>query len=242
MVESEGPGFNPNPYGPYDLCPFDMMQRHTTRGLIQLDNATTDEEIMEALIYMGRLNVVMESQFYVTEGSTIAKKAREMSRSANKAEAKAIKNVGGTISQVRKAGKEAITPMEKFINSSIEKIKKADQNERRNILIKGGILPKVWRWLKRGIVLIAGGAAGAVFTPAAIATGIAFIGWVASDKYLDHRERSKLLKELEDEIQIVNEKIDDSRGDENKQNKYELMRIRNDLKRTQDKIRLGLRY
>ena len=39
-----------------------------------------------------------------------------------------------------------------------------------------------------------------------------------------------------------NEKIDDSRGDDNKQKKYELMRIRNQLQRTSDKIRHNLKY
>ena len=77
---------------------------------------------------------------------------------------------------------------------------------------------------------------------AAIVSGIIFIGHIATDKYLDKKERAKLLRELEDEIQICNEKIDDSRGDDNKQKKYELMRIRNQLTRTSEKIRLGLKY
>ena len=249
----ENEGFNPNPYGAYMNCPYDVMERNTIRGLIQLDNATSNEEIMEALLNFGRLNVAMENQFYVTEegmvskkiiteGSSISKKARSVSRSIKQKEAKLLSGPGGTIKQVSKAARDAVTPMEKFINNASKKVKDADKNERRNIIIKGGMVPKVWRWLKRGIPLIIAGGAGTVFTPAAIGAAIAFIGWLASDKYLDARERNKLLKELEDEIQIVNEKIDDSRGDDNKQKKYELMRIRNDLKRTQDKIRLGLRY
>lgn len=243
MMIFEDAGFNPNPYHSiYNECPIDVASRNVTRSLIALEEAVTDQEISEALVGIGRMNVAVEQQFCIMEGGTIAKKARELSRAANKKEASFINKVGGTISQVKKAGKEAVTPMEKFINNAMTKIKEADKNERRNIIIKGGAFPKVWRWLKRGIPLIIAGTAGTVFTPAAIAAGIAFIGWVASDKYLDARERAKLLKELEDEIQIVNEKIDDSRGDENKQKKYELMRIRNDLKRTQDKIRLGLKY
>lgn len=249
----EAEGFNPNPYGPYADCPYDVGERNVTRTLIKLDEAVSDEEITEALVDMGRTCIAMENQFYVTEsgtlskkmvteGSSIGKKAREISRSIKKKEAKLLSGPGGTIKQVSKAAKDAITPMEKFINNATKKIKDADKNERRNIILQGGMVPKVWRWLKRGIPLIIGGTAGTVFTPAAVATAIAFIGWVASDKYMDARERAKILKELEDEIQIVNEKIDDSRGDENKQKKYELMRIRNDLKRTQDKIKLGLRY
>ena len=131
------------------------------------------------------------------------------------------------MSELKKAGKEAIDPMEKFVKDTMKKIKDADENERRNIIIQGGVVPKVTRWLKRSILLIAGSAVGAVCSPIAIVTCITFLGWIASDK---------------DEIQIVNEKIDDSRGDENKQKKYELMRIRNKLSRTQDKIRLGLKY
>ena len=39
---------------------------------------------------------------------------------------------------------------------------------------------------------------------------------------------------------MVNEKIDDARGDSNKQKKYELMRIRNKLNRTHDNIKFNL--
>ena len=39
---------------------------------------------------------------------------------------------------------------------------------------------------------------------------------------------------------MVNEKIEDARGDSNKQKKYELMRIRNKLTRTRDNVKLNL--
>ena len=41
---------------------------------------------------------------------------------------------------------------------------------------------------------------------------------------------------------MVEEKIEDSRGDEDKSKKYELMRIRAKLKKDIDRIQLGLKY
>ena len=234
--------FNPNPYNIYNECPFDIASREVVRSLIKLDESVTDEEITESFMSIGRLNIALEQTYYVSESNVVTKKAREISRKVNEKGARAIRNVGGTISELKKAGKEAINPMEKFVKDTMKKIKDADENERRNIIIQGGSVPKVLRWLKRAILLIAGGTVGATCSPIAVITCITFLGWIASDKYLDKRERAKILKELEDELQIVNEKIDDSRGDENKQKKYELMRIRNQLSRTKDKIRLGLKY
>lgn len=241
VIEQETP-FNPNPYNIYNECPFDITSREVTRSLIKLDEAVTDEEITEAFMNIGRLTVALEQQYYVTESNTVTKKARELSRKANEKEASVIRKVGGTVSELKKAGKEAVTPMEKFVKDTMMKIKKADENERRNVIIQGGSVPKVVRWLKRSIPLVIGGTIGATCSTVAVITCIAFLGWIATDKYLDKKERAKILRELEDELQIVNEKIDDSRGDENKQKKYELMRIRNELSRTKDKIRLGLKY
>jgi len=174
-------------------------------------------------------------------GSKTGKMARRAESKANQAFAKsATKDKTEGVGQ---AVKRTVDPMEKFFNQQIEKVKQADANERRNIILKGGwAYPKILRWIKRGIGLGAMSAVGTVFTPAAILAGIAFIAYIATDKYLDTNERQKILKELEDEIQIVNEKIEDSRGDDNKQKKYELMRIRNQLNRTYDKVKLNLKY
>ena len=131
--------------------------------------------------------------------------------------------------------------MEKFIDQQYTKLKEKDAAERREVIIKGGCVPKVMRWIKRGIKILILGAVGQVIPAAAIISGITFIGYIATDKYLDRKERAKIMRELEDEIMICNEKIDDSRGDDNKQKKYELMRIRNNLTRTRDKIRFGLK-
>lgn len=240
-------GFNPNPYNVYDLTPFPIASRKIADTLANIDFAETDEEIQEALLELGRITTIINENYYIdnVDGADIIVEARghgarTIEDKTNRKFSKfAVKDKSKTATT---AVKRTIDPMEKFINAQYTKIKNADKEERRKIIMKGGTLPKVWRWIKRGILLLAGATVGTKISSVALITGITFVGWVASDKYLDRRERTKILQEIEDEIQICNEKIDDSRGDDNKQKKYELMRIRNNLKRTQDKIRYGLRY
>lgn len=51
-----------------------------------------------------------------------------------------------------------------------------------------------------------------------------------------------MLRELETELKITREKIEDSKGDENKKAKYELLRIEDKLEQQIDKIRFNLKY
>ena len=150
------------------------------------------------------------------------------------------RRISKTAKSVKTNVKKATDPMAKFIDNTMAKAEKADSEERRNIILKGGVVPKVTRWLKRAIPISVGLIAGQAIPVAAVISAIAFLGWLASDKALDHREKAKILKELDDEIEMVNEKIEDARGDSNKQKKYELMRIRNKLTRTRDNVKLNL--
>jgi hypothetical protein len=242
-------GFNPDPFSIGSLTPFPVASREVGYTLCDIDRAETDDEITEAMLHFGRVASIIDAAYTVSgndaEGYMIlesgaGKAARKASDKASDAFSKAATKdkTGG----VKAAVKRTIDPMEKFIQQQYDTLKEKDANERRNIILKGGAAPKVMRWIKRGIGILVGAAVGQVIPAVAIITGITFIGYIATDKYLDNRERAKLLKELEDEIMICNEKIDDSRGDDNKQNKYELMRIRNQLTRTSEKIRLGLKY
>lgn len=184
---------------------------------------------------------IEENVSYVDEASKAGKVARKAARKVQKAEEKIIRKHGGAAGEVKSAVKNAIEPMEKYVTQMYQKLKKADSDERREIIIKGGVAPKVIRWVKRGIGLAVGAAVGTIIPAASVVTGIALLGFIATDKKLDAREKRKILAEIDDELTIVNEKIDDSRSDENKQNKYELMRIRNELTRQRQRIVLNLK-
>lgn len=247
-VAEDGTGFNPDPFSIGSLTPLPVADRAVGNAVCDVLDAETDEEIYEAMINLSKISRAINESYYVTESGMIILR-EDAGKVARNAETKVNKEMSKVATKdktdgVRAAAKRATDPMVAFIDKEYKKLKTADTNERRRIILQGGsitkVLYKVWRWVKRGIGLAAGAFVGAHFAPAAIATGIAFVGFIASDKYLDKKERAKILKELEDEIQICNEKIDDSRGDDNKQKKYELMRIRNDLQRQRDKIRYNL--
>ena len=60
-----------------------------------------------------------------------------------------------------------------------------------------------------------------------------------SDK-VNNQERRKLIAEIELEIKMLDEKIDDARGDGNRQAKYSMMRTRAELQKSLEQIKYGL--
>lgn len=226
----------------YPMYPADAGERSVTKLIVDIYNADTFESLTECAIKLSKMFMESNDIYTVVGESLVYEGAmtREASRKIRQASRTGIRKAHRAIKDTETNVSKAIDPMEKFVISTKEKMRKADSAQRRNIILMGGIMPKVMRWLKRAIPISAGLVAGQAIPVTAVISVIAFIGWFATDKYLDARERNRIMKELEDEIEIVNEKIEDARGDANKQKKYELMRIRNKLNRTRDKIRYHL--
>ena len=221
----------------YPTYPAEACERSCARLVDNIIFAKDDEELTEAFMVLARMEQLVNEQYSVCEGVIIEGSASMAARSATRSATRKISNASR---KVKTSVKKALDPMEKFIENTMTKAKKADSEERRNIILRGGVVPKITRWLKRAIPIAAGLVVGKAIPVAAVLSAIAFLGWIATDKALDHREKAKILKELDDEIEIVNEKIEDARGDSNKQKKYELMRIRNKLNRTRDNVKLNL--
>lgn len=59
-------------------------------------------------------------------------------------------------------------------------------------------------------------------------------------KAVDNKERKRLISELELEIKLLDEKIEDARGDGNRQAKYSMMRTRAELQKALEQIKYGL--
>ena len=57
---------------------------------------------------------------------------------------------------------------------------------------------------------------------------------------VNNQERRKLIAEIELEIKMLDEKIDDARGDGNRQAKYSMMRTRAELQKSLEQIKYGL--
>ena len=132
--------------------------------------------------------------------------------------------------------------MDKFVEDTFLKFKKADQEERRNLIIKGGVVNKLRRYITRSIVAFAAGTAVGTPILGTLATAITLLASIAHDKHADAKEKNRIINELEDELELVEEKIEDSKGDDDKSKKYELMRIRAKLKKELDRVQMGLKY
>ena len=238
-------GFNPNPFSLNNLTPFDTVGVRTmTRAMTDLINADTDEAVDEALIQIGKIQATCEAYGpeILTEKDNVVKKlTRKMANGSEKLANKAS-SLKKDNSEVKDNLKRTVDPFAKLIEDTYAKMKKADDNERRNMVIQGGLVNKISRAIKRGLfAMIAGSVLGGPIT-GVIITGITILTSFAIDKHMDKKVKNQILQELENELEMVEEKIEDSRGDEDKSKKYELMRIRAKLKKDIDRIQLGLKY
>ena len=242
--------FNPDPCGLGSLTPFPVADRAVGNALCDIESAETDEELTEALIQFGRISSMINESYYVDGDMMIM---RESAGSvARKAESKSTEKFSKVTTKDRSKGpvaavKHTVDPICKWIDKTMATIREKDMNERREIVLMGGDpTPKILRWVKRSIPLIALGAAGTVVPAASVIAGISLIGMIATDKTLDKRARESTLRSLEQELEIVNEKIEDSKGSgdspEARKKKYELMRIRSEITKQMDKIKYNLKY
>lgn len=80
----------------------------------------------------------------------------------------------------------------------------------------------------------------AIFSVAPIKGAIALVVGYALKKNVSISERKKIIMELETEIELIEEKINDAQGDNNRQAKYAMMRTRSELKHALERIEYGL--
>ncbi len=92
-----------------------------------------------------------------------------------------------------------------------------------------------------GVVGKMAGAAASPLTTLAI-TIIGLLVAHALSKRTKEREKKRIMLELQTELKIVKEKIEDAKGENKKQEKYELMRIESQLEKEILRIQHGLRY
>ena len=79
----------------------------------------------------------------------------------------------------------------------------------------------------------------ALFSINPVLGAIASIVLHATDKKLTHEARMEILKELENELAMINEKIEDAKAAGDNKAKYQLMRVANELSEAINKIRIA---
>lgn len=131
------------------------------------------------------------------------------------------------------------------INKKVDDIMNFSRDAKREKILTGKNTVRVSGVLKNAIkILVAGTAGVGLFGPIAGAA-IGLIGALGArgiSKNVEDREKKRILLELETELKIVKEKVEDAKGENNKKQKYQLMRIQANLEKEITRIKHGLRY
>ena len=123
-----------------------------------------------------------------------------------------------------------VDSMDKWFQDTARTIKYGIQNNKRSEIVEGDFFPKVSKMVKRAIVL------GVVW---AINPAIAAIGAVSAfvlSKKGTENQRKKVLRDIKNELELVEEKIKDADSNNDKKQKYQLIRLRQKLQNEKDRI------
>jgi hypothetical protein len=123
--------------------------------------------------------------------------------------------------------------VDETLNKGIGVLKKAVVGDQQQIIIEGKKFSAIG-FLKKALATIA------IFNYNKIAAILFIIVSQVMKKKTRRSEKRKILEELEAELTMVNEKIEDARGDGNREAKYDLMRTRNALQNAIKRIKYGM--
>lgn len=139
------------------------------------------------------------------------------------------RNVKNKVVQADKAVSNKIDSTVDYIKASA---KKALLPDSREDIIKD-TMPPLSKLLKQAVAV---GAAWAINPALAAITAVTA---VALNRKVKREARRKVLAELREELELVEEKIKDAESKGDNKNKYQLMRLRNKLKTSIEKIKYG---
>ena len=192
--------------------------------------------------------------------SRVQRTAIKAGHATGKAVQKGVNKMKDSQSNTKRAMlpvKKSLDPLINMFNNTINKIKEMDKKERTERIITGEFRLKLVGFIKKGIIglgslglgvgtakVVAKGAVNAILSPAKlgglIVIAIGILVGVAIDKKVDAKHRRRILNDLKSELEIVNEKIEDAKSENDKKAKYELMRIRNKLIKDIERIEYNL--
>lgn len=191
-----------------------------------------DNILFEKVINLGYL---LEARYQVggyqdkswQKNHELEKKTRELEmRSRRNNDAKARNN----------APKDrAINNIKSAIEYPIQKILNMNKQKQYERILDASFRNKVWRVIRK---VVTTGLLTALVGP--VLSLIYLIGSVAINKISDDKAKNSILHELEKELEIINEKIDDAKSAGKRKEKYQLMRIRNQMEGQIRRIRLGI--
>ena len=187
------------------------------------ETASIIENMSSCLI---KIETLLEDSGRNSVSAKIARKREQFTRKATNAVRKGMeKNKHATI-----ATKKAVEHIDNLVSSTIEKIINAPYKDKREEIVKGNVHVKLHQIIKRAILHTG------VFYINPVIGAIALLGAISRDTYVDARVRKQVVDELQEELKMVDEKIDDAKSDGNKQEKYQLMRMRSKIEKEIERV------
>lgn len=211
-----------------------------------VDMFTNDEDItLEQFQDYMRLALTLENLENVMEANHITNTSRKVVNKFKTGVRHLDQKTSGKRETVSKNVKRIDKTLSDIVNKKYDDIVNISRDNKREKLITGKTSIKLGKLLKNTVLTLVGKtAAGVMLGPigGTIATIAGVLGAYACSKRTEVREKKRILLELETEHKIITEKIEDARGENDRKQKYELMRAQAKIEKEITRIKYNMRY
>ena len=176
---------------------------------------------------------------------TLEAAGRNMTRNAQKKLRKINNKVNGKRNTVTKNLRRLDDKASDVVNRKLDSIINTGRDLAREKIVEGRPAVKISRFIRNGIMALAGATGAATLLGPAAAAVVVAIGLYCKKnltKKTEEREKKRILLELETDLKLTREKIEDAKAENDKKKKYQLMRIESTLEKEITRIKYGLRY
>ena len=176
---------------------------------------------------------------------TLEAAGRNMTRNAQKKLRKINNKVNGKRNTVTKNLRRLDDKASDVVNRKLDSIINTGRDLAREKIVEGRPAVKISRFIRNGIMALAGATGAATLLGPAAAAVIVAIGLYCKKnltKKTEEREKKRILLDLETNLKITREKIEDAKAENDRKKKYQLMRIEATLEKEITRIKYGLRY
>lgn len=221
--------------------------------VLERDNALFEAFLTAYEATNGDMSMILTVGVDEAAAASVVKTVTNKVSNAAKATADTVKDaVTNPVRTVKRgintAKNKVVNPLINAITGTINDFEKANEESKREMIIRGGFLPRLRRLFYKALVhfklrpllfaAIPGGFAALVaWFPITLYTAWQLFKEVRGDA--DDATKAKIIQELELELKMTREKIDDAKASGDKKAKYQLMRVENKIIQEIARIKYG---
>ncbi len=138
------------------------------------------------------------------------------------------------IKKVKEAIKQLPSAFKSLVDNTYGRLKRMNRAERKKAMLEGGMYRKLSSLIRNGLRIGTSIALGPVLG------SIFFIGSIVHSAHTSDRIKNEIVADMKQELAITKEKIRDADSNGDKEAKYQLMRIKDQLERDINKVTFNL--